>query len=121
MTDGAEGEFWLTNAGIKDTATADVVDVNTSTSCRCRPTSTATIEILPTEAALAGDAAFDGNNYGVWRGRNSQYNTVYYNPQIAVQAVGRSEPQQRRLSRTSSPTAAPLDPYDAADSDDQSD
>ncbi len=57
MTDGAEGEFWLTNAGIKDkkvgTATTDfqyLVPLATNVYGNSA--------ILPTEEALAGDGAF---------------------------------------------------------------
>ena len=37
---------------------------------------------VPTEETLAADTDFDGNDYGVWRARNSQYSTIYYNPEI---------------------------------------
>ncbi|MEZ5558244.1 MAG: PilC/PilY family type IV pilus protein [Pseudomonadales bacterium] len=38
--------------------------------------------ILPTPEALEADADTDGNEYGVWRGWNSQHNRLYYNPQV---------------------------------------
>ena len=55
---------------------------------------------------------FAGNDYGLWRIRNAQYNTVYYNPEIDYRPW-------RGLNRNatdfpdSNPTAAILDPYDA--------
>ncbi len=112
MTDGAEGQFWLTNAGIKDNR----VGTGTTAYQYLTPLSTnvyGNTTVLPTERALSGDAAFNTNNYGVWRGRNSQYNTVYYNPQVRYApwvGLNRSNVDFPNAP----PTAAPLDPYDAA-------
>ena len=111
MTDGAEGEFWLTNAGIKDT------QVGTATTAYqyLVPLTTnvyGNSSILPTEEALAADPAFSTNNYGTWRAWNSQYNTVYYNPQVRYLpwvGLNRNNVEFPNVL----PTAAPLDPYDA--------
>src|SRR5262249_28008731 len=55
---------------------------------------------------------FAGNNYGVWRGWNSQYNTVYYNPLIQYQPwVGLN--RNNVDFGNAPPTAAPLDPYES--------
>ena len=111
MTDGAEGEFWLTNAGIKDT------QVGTATTAYqyLVPLTTnvyGNSSNSPTEEALAADPAFSTNNYGTWRAWNSQYNTVYYNPQVRYLpwvGLNRNNVEFPNVS----PTAAPLDPYDA--------
>ncbi|MCX7063672.1 MAG: Ig-like domain-containing protein, partial [Proteobacteria bacterium] len=111
MTDGSEGQFWLTNAGIKDPGTGTstreyryLVPLASNVYGNDR--------ILPTETALAADPVFLGNNYGVWRGRNSQYNTIYYNPQIQYKpwvGLNRSNVDFPNASAT----AALLDPYEA--------
>ncbi len=111
MTDGAEGEFWLTNAGIKDkkvgTATTDyqyMVPLSTNVY--------GNQHVMPTEEALNADPAFATNNYGAWRAWNAQYNTVYYNPAVQYKpwvGLNRNNVDFPNVSAT----AAPLDPYDA--------
>ena len=66
---------------------------------------------LPSQETIDANPRFINNQYGVWRGWNSQYNTVYYNPTIMYEPwLG--------LNRNgvdfapSNPTAAILDPYD---------
>ncbi len=120
MTDDTEGEFWLTNAGIKDRHTGSY----TYDYRYLLPLTTNVYgngNIMPTEEGLAADGsgAFGtpsvGNPeyevYGVWRARNSQYNTVYYNPQIQYKPwVGLN--RNNVDFPNAPPTAAPLDPYD---------
>ena len=36
----------------------------------------------PTEESLEADTNTDGNEYGIWRLRNAQFNNMYYNPEI---------------------------------------
>ncbi len=116
MTDGAEGEFWLTNAGVKDKKTG----TSTREYRYLLPLTTNVYgndRIMPTEEGFAADTsgAFSGSPnygiYGVWRARNSQYNTIYYNPQIQYTpwvGLNRSNVDFPNAP----PTAAPLDPYD---------
>jgi type IV pilus assembly protein PilY1 len=112
MTDGPEGEFWITNAGIKASNTVPTFTREYQYLVPLPTNVYGNRQILPTEEALAGDAAFNGNNYGVWRGWNSQYNTVYYDPTIQYKPwVGLN---RNNVDFTNSPpTAAPLDPYES--------
>ena len=61
--------------------------------------------------ARGANATFNGNKYGAWRGRNSQYNTVYYNPQVLYRR-GSGLNRNGVDFPNSPPTAAPLDPYE---------
>ncbi len=110
MTNEANGLFQLRNTGVKDAVTTNAT--NTFEYLIPLATNNSNSAILPTEAALNASAIFVGNHFGVWRGRNSQFNTVYYNPAILYRPwVG--------LNRSgvdfpnSPPTAAVLDPYES--------
>jgi len=109
MTPGVQGEFWITNGGVKDNS------VRTSTrSYRYiipAPTNVyGNADVVPTEAALAASTNFTGNNYGVWRARNAQYNTVYYNPTIMYSPWVGLDRNGNEFGNVN-PTAAPYDPY----------
>ena len=67
--------------------------------------------ILPTQAALDADANMTGNNYGVWRGRSSKYNTIYYNPEIRYEPWIGQDISNANFAN-SVPTAARLNPLD---------
>lgn len=66
--------------------------------------------ILPSEAAVAAATDMPDDKHGVWRGRFSGYNTLYYNPDVTyvpwegVDAAGVP-------FGNASPTAARLNPY----------
>jgi type IV pilus assembly protein PilY1 len=67
--------------------------------------------VVPTEEALALDAVTVGNEYGVWRARNHQYNALYYNPQISYMPwTGQDVLNQPFVN--ANPTAVRLDPID---------
>lgn len=82
--------------------------------------------ILPTQAAI--DTLFNtGNIYdgdtpstssqGVWRGRNSDYNTLYYNPKRTYTPwAGVNDAGVTYADISIDPAAAPIDPYLAAGS-----
>ena len=68
--------------------------------------------ILPTEDALDANSETNGNQYGVWRARNPQFNVLYYDPTV------RYEPWTGHDSTDTTfadaiPTAIRLDPIDA--------
>ena len=66
--------------------------------------------ILPSEAAVAAAAGMPADRHGVWRGRFSGYNTMYYNPNVTytpwqgVDAAGVA-------FANATPTSARLNPY----------
>ncbi len=67
--------------------------------------------VMPTEQALAADADFTGNDYGVWRARNSAWNSTYYDPTINYEPwVGLD--RNGNEFPDSNPTNAMLDPND---------
>ena len=57
------------------------------------------------------DPDFAGNDYGLWRARNAQYNTVYYNPEIDYRPW-RGLDRNGQDFQDAIPSAAVLDPYD---------
>ncbi len=111
MTNEANGVFQFRNAGVKDAATTSTS--NTFAYLMPLATNNDNTNTVPTEEGLtAANAIFGGNQFGAWRARNSQFNTVYYNPKILYRPwVG--------LNRSgvdfpnSNPTAAVMDPYES--------
>ncbi|MEZ5549817.1 MAG: PilC/PilY family type IV pilus protein [Pseudomonadales bacterium] len=111
MTPEDGGEFLITNSGVKNNG----VQTQTTT---YRYVHQLTTNIyggnlnVPTEEALAADAVFNGNNYGVWRARNSNYSPIYYNPRIRY--IPWTGLDRNGVEFTDvDPTAAPMDPFDA--------
>ena len=111
MTPEDGGEFLITNSGVRNPGVS-------SATRTFRYVHELTTNIyggnvtVPTEEALAADPVFNGNNYGVWRARNAQYSTIYYNPQIRY--VPWTGLDRNGVEFTDvSPTAAPMDPFDA--------
>jgi type IV pilus assembly protein PilY1 len=108
----SDGGFTISNStvatkSVREETYTYVFDLKTNT----YPASTSFGHVLPTEAALAADANFSGNNYGVWRGRSAKYNTIYYNPAIRyVPWIGQDIVNQNLAN--SVPTAARLNPID---------
>ncbi|MEM9743597.1 MAG: PilC/PilY family type IV pilus protein [Pseudomonadota bacterium] len=67
---------------------------------------------LPTEEALDANADTDNNQYGVWRGRNHQFNVMYYNPEIRYEPwVGYDA--SNVLFGPANPSAIRLNPVDS--------
>jgi Tfp pilus tip-associated adhesin PilY1 len=111
MTPESGGEFRISNAAVRDPGVS-------SYSRTYRYTARFPTNIyggdthVPTEETLAADPVFAGNNYGVWRARNSQYSTVYYNPEIRYTPwIGLD--RDGNEFEDASFDAAPLDPFDA--------
>ncbi len=105
MTIGDDGRMTLVGASASTTYSyvmpaADNNYASTSTNGR----------ILPSEEAVQATATMPADAHGVWRGRFSGYNVMYYNPEISYKAwsgVGASGAPFANIS----PTAAPLDPF----------
>ena len=66
--------------------------------------------VLPSEEMLAADNDFDGNDYGVWRGRNHRYNRIYYNPEVRYRPWRGLDPNNDEFADVD-PTSAPFDPW----------
>lgn len=73
--------------------------------------------ILPSEAAVIAASNMPANAHGVWRGRYSGYNKIYYNPDInyqpwpGVDSAGNPLPNAKASSGAIAVTALRLDPY----------
>ena len=111
MTDQTDGLIFLSNAAVRDD------DVNSYSWAYAYPFPTNSAEYgtywydLPTEEGLTANPDMDGNDYGVWRARNHQYNTIYYNPEIEYQPwIGLDRDGNDFVNAP--PNAAPLDPFD---------
>ena len=111
MTDQANGLMYLSNNAVRDS------DVNSYTFAYyyLYPVATNVYGTywynLPTEEALADSDDHEGNDYGVWRARNHQFNTIYYNPEIQYTPwIGLNRNGQDFTD--ADPEAAPLDPFD---------
>jgi Tfp pilus tip-associated adhesin PilY1 len=72
---------------------------------------TAAGSILPTEEGLAASADFTDNQFGVWRGRNSQYNTIYYDPETRYVPWTGSDVNNDAFT-DATPSAVRLNPID---------
>ncbi|MFB3103913.1 MAG: Ig-like domain-containing protein, partial [Pseudomonadales bacterium] len=77
------GGFLISNSGIatrqlRSTSFVYLWDL----SVNAYPPSSTYGRILPTEDSLAADSDTDNNEFGVWRARHSQFNTMYYNPEV---------------------------------------
>ena len=112
IRDSGDGGFLISNAGIATKSLREegftyLFDLPSNV----YPQSSSFGHVLPTEAALAADTDFAGNNYGVWRGRSAKYNTIYYNPEIRYEPwIGQDIINQNLAN--SVPTAARLNPID---------
>ncbi len=109
MAPGVQGEFWIANGATKNNTVAS----RTNSYRYIVPLATnvyGNTNVLPTQQALDGDPDFAGNDYGVWRGRNAQYNTIYYNPEIEYRPWVGLDRNNVEFANVN-PTAAPLDPY----------
>jgi type IV pilus assembly protein PilY1 len=73
------------------------------------PPSSSFGKVLPTQEVVDADTDFNGNDYGVWRGRTAKYNNVYYNPEIAYEPWSGLDPRNDEFG-PSDPTSARLDP-----------
>ena len=96
MTDGAEGEFWLTNAGIKDNR----VGTATTAYQYLTPLSTnvyGNTTVLPTEARVVGRCGVQHQQLRCVARSELAIQHRVLQPAGALCTVGRSEPQQRRL------------------------
>jgi type IV pilus assembly protein PilY1 len=69
--------------------------------------------ILPSEAAVSSMTPTPTNKHGVWRGRFSGYNTLYYNPDVTYLPWTGLDDAGVAFAN-SNPTAARLDPYVSA-------
>ena len=111
MTDQSSGLFWISNANTKASNVRSRTR-NFRYLYRLPTNIYGNSRNLPTQEALDDDSDFDGNDYGVWRGRNAQYSTVYYNPEIEYRpwvGLDRNNQEFQNVDWTE----APLDPYDA--------
>ena len=105
MTSENDGTITLTGGNTSTTYTYIFPQANNNYCSTCTYG-----RILPSEAAVATMSPVPTNLLGVWRGRYSGYNTMYYNPDVTytpwagVDAAGVAY-------ANASPTAARLDPY----------
>lgn len=80
------------------------------------PTNTLGGSILPVQAEIDQEAGptgdFANNQFGVWRARSAQYNTIYYNPEIEYVPWQGLDRNNRDFGNVN-PAAAPLDPFDS--------
>ncbi len=112
MTNELSGQFFLRNANTKDPATP-----STSTLYRYildLPSNSftgVTGRVLPIEDSLNADTDFAGNDYGVWRGRSPQYNTVYYNREVRYEPWIGLDSDGNDFSDVN-PASAPLNAFD---------
>ncbi len=66
--------------------------------------------ILPSEEAVQATAGMPADAYGVWRGRFSGYNAMYYNPEITYKPWSGVNASGNPFANVN-PTTAPLDPF----------
>ncbi len=69
--------------------------------------------ILPSEESVQATANMPADAYGVWRGRFSGYNVMYYNPEIAYRPWAGVDSAGNPFTNVN-PLAAPLDPFNTA-------
>ncbi len=69
--------------------------------------------ILPSEEAVQATANMPADAYGVWRGRFSGYNVMYYNSEITYNPWPGVDSSGTPLTNIS-PAAAPLDPFNTS-------
>lgn len=69
--------------------------------------------ILPSEEAVLATANMPADAYGVWRGRFSGYNVMYYNPEVTYNPWLGVDSSGTPLTNIS-PAAAPLDPFNTS-------
>jgi len=112
MTNQSSGVFRLTNIGRqpgiigRGTWFYYIYDL---------PTNVYSNTPAPTQQAVddlsqAGED-LNGNEFGVWRLRNSQFSTIYYNPEIEYTPWSGLDRNNNDFA-DAPPTAAPLDPFD---------
>ena len=115
MTDQSSGVFRVTNVGRQNGITGRgrwfyyIYDLPTNVfggnTGRAAP-------VQETIDALSGPGEdLQGNEFGVWRLRSSQYSTIYYNPEIEY-TPWRGLDRNNTDFGNAPPTAAPLDPFD---------
>ena len=68
---------------------------------------------VPTMEALAADADFQGNSYGVWRARSASYNRLYYDPNIRYRPWAGLNAQGQPFADAPWPLV-PLNPFAAS-------
>ncbi|MCP5180048.1 MAG: cadherin-like domain-containing protein [Pseudomonadales bacterium] len=110
MVPGPSNVFYISNVGVKQSGVSS--RSNTFAYLHRFSTDLSTSwNYVPTEEALDGNSKFNGNNYGVWRAWNSQYNKIYYNPKTFYQPwVGLDRTGQDFPN--ANPAAARLNPFD---------
>ncbi|MEZ5595953.1 MAG: PilC/PilY family type IV pilus protein [Pseudomonadales bacterium] len=112
MVPGPSNVFYLSNVGVRQGNVA--ARAGTFAYLHRFPTDLSTgWNYVPTQETIDSDSRFNGNNYGVWRAWNSQYNKIYYNPRIFYQpwvGLGRNGQDFPNAN----PTAAKLDPFEVA-------
>ncbi|MFQ5982907.1 MAG: pilus assembly protein, partial [Woeseiaceae bacterium] len=69
--------------------------------------------ILPSEEAVQATANMPADAYGVWRGRFSSFNVMYYNPEITYQPWSGVDDSGNPFGDIN-PSAAPLDPFNTS-------
>jgi len=114
MTNELSGQLFLRNANTKDdgvTALSSIYRYVFDLSTNSFGGNTG--RILPFEDTLNADPDFAGNDFGVWRGRNPRYNTVYYNRTVRYEPWKGLDKNGDDFSDVN-PTAAPLNAFDAA-------
>ena len=78
------------------------------------PTNIFNLPVAPTQETVDARSGagqdLEHNQFGVWRLRNSQYSTIYYNPEIEY-LPWRGLDRNNNDFQDAPPTAAPLDPF----------
>jgi len=114
LTNDTLGQFFLRNA-----ITKDAVITAKSTKYRYILALTSNYytdgdgRVLPLEDTLNADPDFIGNDFGVWRGRSPQFNTVYYNRTVRYEPWKGLDRNGNEFANVN-PAAAPLDVFDAS-------
>jgi type IV pilus assembly protein PilY1 len=108
MTLGDQGRISLVGA----TATTDYSYVLPTADNNYSSTSS-NGRILPSEEAVQATTNMPADAYGVWRGRFSGHNVMYYNPEV-VYTPWSGVNNAGNLYANVNPLAAPLDPFNAA-------
>ncbi len=108
MTIGDQGRISLVGA----TATTDYSYVLPTVDNNYGPTSS-NGRILPSEEAVQATSNMPADAYGVWRGRFSGHNVMYYNPEVVYTPWSGVNSAGNPYANVNAP-AAPLDPFNAA-------
>ena len=112
LTNDTLGQFFLRNANTKDAEiTAKSIIYRYILDLTSNYYSGTEGRILPFEETLNSDPDFTGNDFGVWRGRSPQFNTVYYNRKVRYEPWKGLDRNGNEFANIN-PGAAPLDVFD---------